>query len=229
MIMKTRFLKFTLGLTCFCSLIMLSACDSSAVPVEPTGCVWVDSISVEFHHAIFNFSGKDCKLDFEKNNISVSDQIEGVYNFMHEMAGNSYINSCNLTWLSSIDTKKCDSSDLDANNARVQLNSINYTSTLYLPDVLEPAPIVRNDCHMHPEDYKHQLIIQIPGISNVIDGSTGTLTWLNTWLGETDSYYSSANHRWDFDCPPSGMTATYTPDLGYLREVYVYNQFIFIY
>ena len=228
--MKTKLLKFTLGITCFCSLIMLSACDSSAIPVAPNGCVWVhDSIYVHFNHPIFIFSGEDCKLDFEKYNFGVSNQIYGVYNFMHEMAGNPDVSSCNLTWLSSISTKKCDSYNLDANNDRVQLDLTNYTSTLYSTDVLEPAPIVRYECQMLPKDYKHQLIIQIPGISNMIDGSTGTLTWLNTWLGETDSYYFSANHRWEFDCPPLGMTATYTPDLGYLREVYVYNQFIFIY
>ena len=228
--MKTKLLKFTLGITCFCSLIMLSACDSSAIPVAPNGCVWVhDSIYVHFNHPIFNFPEEVCKLDFEKYNFGVSNQIYGVYNFMHEMAGNPDVSSCNLTWLSSISTKKCDSYNLDANNDRVQLDLTNYTSNLYSTDILEPAPIVRNDCHMLPKDYKHQLIIQIPGISNMIDGSTGTLTFLNTWLGETDSYYFSANHRWEFDCPSQGMTATYTPDLGYLREVYVYNQFIFIY
>lgn len=228
--MKTKLLKFTLGITCFCSLIMLSACDSSAIPVEPNGCVWVnDSIYVEFHHALFKYPSKDCSLDFEKNNLNVSDSIEGVYNFMHEMAGNPDVSSCNLTWLSSIYTKKCDSYNLESNNARIQLDLTNYYSNLYSTDVLEPAPIVRYDCQMLPEDYKHQLIIQIPGVYNGNDGSTGTLTWLNTWLGETDSYYSSVNHGWDFYCPVQGMTATYTPDFGFLREVYVYNQFLFIY
>lgn len=227
--MKTKILKFTLGLTCIFSLIMLSACDSSAIPVEPNGCIWVhDSISAQFLNARFYYPDKECGLWFEKNGLTELSYIDGVYKFMYNTSINPNIDSCHLTWLSSVYTKKCDSYDLEANNDRVQLNQSNYYTRLYSSDVLEPSPIVRSDCHMIPEDYKHQLVIQIPNVSNAVDGSYGSLTWINTWLGETHSHYSIGNHMWRFNCPAEGIHAAYTPYLGNLREVYVYYQFIYI-
>lgn len=56
-----RFLINQLILTaCICGALFFSACDSSAVPVEPNGCTWVDdSITVIFHDAMLYIPNTD--------------------------------------------------------------------------------------------------------------------------------------------------------------------------
>lgn len=226
--MRTKY-YLILGITSICCLFLLPACDSSAIPVEQNGCAWVtDSISAQFYNAIFCITSDDCKMSFEKNNLDRIDNFEGVYNFMYEVANHCTVDSCKLTWLSSIYTKKCDYNNLEANNERVQLDLNNYYTRLLPTDVIEDAPIVHHDCNMLPENYKHQLVIQIPGVSNSIAGDVGTLTWIKTWLGESNSHFHENVHRWDYNCYPS-MYATYTPDFGCQRNVYVYYQFELIY
>lgn len=226
--MRITLLKTFILITSFCSLFLLNACDSSAIPAEPNGCIWVDdSISVIFNHAEFFIPDKDCKISIEKPTDFLYGPIQGVYNLMHEFETD--YSDCLLTWLSSIYTKKCDNYELDYNNRRLLLDLTNYTSKLYPMDIIETAPLVCADCDMLPEDYKHQLIIQLQNTYNTNDGSYGVLTWTNTWLGETDSYYLANNRLWYFDCPANGMYATYTPYVGYLRNIYVYNTFIYMY
>lgn len=227
--MRTTFLKFKLGLIYIFPIILLSACDSSVIPVEHNGCVWIDdSIGAKFIQANFCIPVEDCKMSFDKNCLQGITDIDGVFNFMHEVATNCIVDSCKLTWLSSIYTKKCDNNDLDANNERLQLDLNNYYTRLFPSDVIERVPIVHHDCNMVPENYKHQLIIQIPGVANTLVGNVGTLTWINTWLGENHAPFHESIHRWDYHCH-SPMYATFTPDYGCQRNVYVYYQFELIY
>ena len=226
--MRLTFSKFINGITGIGYLFLLNACDSNAIPAEPIGCIWVnDSISVQFNHAEFFLPDEDCKVSIELPAAFLSGPVQGVHNLM-QVIGIDY-NDCLLTWISSIYTKKCDHYDLDDNNSRIQLDLSNYTFQLYPNDIIEDAPIVHADCDMIPEDYKHQLIIQLQNVNNTVDGSYGVLTWTNTWIGETDSYFWVNNNLWCFDCPTNGMYATYTPYIGYMRNIYVYNNFIYMY
>ena len=133
-----RFLINQLILTaCICSALFFSACDSSAVPVEPNGCTWVDdSITVIFHDAMLYIPDEDCKLSLDKQGLHPAYPYYGIYNFMNEIANGGYFNTCSFTWISSIFTKKCDISELDENSCRVLLDLTNYTFRLFPSDVL---------------------------------------------------------------------------------------------
>lgn len=222
--MRTKY-YLILGITSICCLFLLPACDSSAIPVEPNGCTWInDSISAQFYYAEFYLPDEECK-EFETQDLSY--YTSGVYNLMHSIDYSGLFTDCSLTWISSIYTKKCDHTYLGTNNSKVQMDLTNYFTMLYPMDVIENSPVVRYDSNMDPDDYKHQLTIQLQDVTNAYDNSKGVLTWTNTWLGLTASHFSSP--LWGFDCPPQGMYASYTPYAGYLRNVYVYDHFVNIY
>lgn len=228
--MRITFYRLALGVIGVLCLFAFPACDSSAIPVEQNGCTWIDdSISAEFDHGQFALLEKDCDRSFDDMDMDWSVPIDGVYNLMHTLETNSSVDTCTLTWISSIYTKKCDNTDLESNNGRVKLDLTNYSSRLYPLNILERSPIVQNDCQTLPEDYKHQLIIQIPHVYNTTDLTHGTLTWIYTWLGETDSNFSENDHMWYFDCGNQEFNATYTPDFGNPRYIYVFNTFQYVY
>lgn len=206
------------------SLFFLASCDDSVFPVAEHGCDWVDdSIAVQFVNAEFYSPKEDCVYPFYNHDWAYESPIIGVYNLLYAISGEMYSHSFKMTWITSIESKRCDAIDNDINNRRIQLDENDYSSYLYPSDLIEASPLVSSTCGFSSQDYKHQLIIQVPDVANEADNSFGTVTWEYVWLAEEDATF--VNPLWTFLCPTNGFPATYTPNYGYTRNIYVYNHF----
>lgn len=204
-------------------LLIMSACDDNIVPVEENGCEWTeDSISVRFYDAMFYPPKAECEYPFECD--LGHEPVEGIYNLMELGNSGVFHSGCEMTWISSIFTKKCESMNPAANESQLTLTIDSLNIRLFSGDLIERSPIVINECGMVADDYKHQFIIRAPNVINNATNEMGTLTWTYTWLGEENSFLGT--RLWSFNCPPDGFYATFTPYCGYYRNIYVYNEFI---
>lgn len=205
-------------------LLIMSACDDNIVPVEENGCEWTeDSISVQFYNAMFYLPNAECEYPFECD-LGQDEPVVGIYNLIDLANSDVFSHGCDMTWISSIFTKKCESMNPAANESQLTLTIDSLNIRLFSNDLIERSPIVINECGMVTDDYKHQFIIRAPHVINNVTNELGTLTWTYTWLGEENSFLGST--LWSFDCPQEGLYATFTPDYGYYRNIYVHNNFI---
>lgn len=202
----------------------MSACDDDIVPVEENGCEWTeDSISVRFYNAMFYLPNAECEYPFEYD-LGQDEPVVGIYDLIELSNSGVFHSGCEMTWISSIFTKKCESMNPAANESQLTLTIDSLDIRLFRDDIIERSPIVINECGMVADDYKHQFIIRAPHVINNATNEMGTLTWTYTWLGEENSFSDST--LWSFECPQEGLYATFTPDFGYYRNIYVHNNFI---
>lgn len=95
-------------------------------------------------------------------------------------------------------------------------------------DCIIEAPLISNGHGVEYSDLKHDLTIQIFGVTNDLDNTQGRLTWTCSWVGNSaPSNYDSNSHIWYFEYPSGGLMATYIPDAGNPRHIYVHDQFEF--
>lgn len=222
--MSTIFKHCCLAAIGLSSLLALSACDGDVVPVAENGCIWVDdSIPAQFLYAEFYPPKADCDPCFENQCWESGTPIVGVYNLLYNITQGLYSQDFVMTWVTSIDTKKCDNSDLDENSQRIHFYPNNYIQLLSANDVIATSPVVHNSCGFSLDDYKHQLIIQIPDAYNECTGTVGTITWTHMWIGDENAPFVDPN--WQFECPSDGLHSSFTPQYGQDRHIYVYYEF----
>ncbi len=210
-------------------MFIVQSCDNTSIPVDERGCDWVeDSISAVFINASLYPASDDCDMPFYSSDWEVTSPISGIYELMNDISNGtmSSFHEVKFSWITSIYTRKCDYIHQERNSSRVELDENNYNTRLFALDLLEYSPLLLEANEVLPEDYKHQLVIQVPHVLNEYNMSEGTLTWTNTWLaGENISIVSNV---WGFECPINGMYATFTPDFGYERYIYINGSFTYI-
>ena len=207
-----------------CCLLGFSACDGGAVPEAENGCIWVaDSIPAQFLYAEFYPPQSNCEPCFENQCWDNELSIEGVYELLYNIENGLYSHDFVATWITSIDTKKCDNLNLNDNNQKIRFTSNDYTQYINSYDIISNSPLVQYSCGFSFDEYKHQLIIQIPDAYNECTDSYGTITWTYLWLGEENAPVTDPN--WQFEFPVNGLRASYAPNIGNDRSVYLYDEF----
>lgn len=134
-----------------------------------------------------------------------------------------------LTWTASVSTKTCSASSYPSQTLVFTQND--YWGRLFRPsneDMIECAPLIQG-FEITADDIKHELVFQLTGVTNTFDNSIGTITWTKTWEGQNEADFTDAPYNvWEFYFGSEPLKGTYTPNAGYPRYIYMYNQFVYI-
>ena len=223
--MKISSLKYLGYALCVFSIFSFSACDQDLEGAIPQyDCIWRDSISLQFIGAMLYAPRYWCDPSVEEQfffpnppeDELLSDGIYNLFESYHEE------NPITLSWITSIYTKECKSLYPSAISDTKQLTQDDYHWRMQANDELHEVAHINSINNIGLADYKHQLVIQMYNVQ-ALNGLTGTITWSETWLGETESFYT--NNLWQFNCLPYGLLGTFTPDSDYPRWIYIHDHF----
>lgn len=216
---------FILGLFC----VLLQNCRLvdiiPHITVPTYSCLWQDLCHVQFNSVQLNLPGTDCATPFYNHimanqypSMSCNDLVEQLFFYQND--------SIQINWTTSVVDKECLTSTDPKITRTYNLNNFYHEWQYY--DYIMEAPLITAGFGVNYSDLKHELTIQIFGVTNDYDNSQGRITWTKTWIGNSaPSNYNSNNNTWDFEFPNGGLTATYTPDAGSPRHIYVHDQFEF--
>ena len=214
-------------LSLFCLLLQNCRVVDNVIPPSPPtySCIWQDLCHVQFNSVQFNLPGVDCTTPFSNFLMSMHNP----YTSCHDLVDNlgSYHNdSIQINWTTSVVDKECISGTEPRITRTYNLHNFNHDWQYY--DYIREAPLINAGYDINYSDLKHELTIQIFGVTNEFDNSQGRITWTKTWIGNNSpSNYNSSNNTWNFEFPSGGVKGTYTPDAGSPRHIYVHDQFEF--
>lgn len=205
--------------------LLFSSCDTDQPPLTPTyNCVWVDSVKVAIADVKLNKpSEEDCEYLFREGCQYMEEPHIGIYHLFEEIESGECSCETEFSWVSSVYTKECERLQPSLISRTLYMDDNNYTSFLTYQDRILYAPIVRTGNGIDREDYKHQMVIKVHNVYNSYDNSTGTVSWVYTWLGMTESTFS--NNTWCFYTPQDGLYGTFIPDYGFPRYIYYHDSF----
>lgn len=211
------------------SIILLPSCSGAIGNVAPThNCIWRDSISAQFINVKLFYPSYDCdptvteQFDWSPN----YEYEDNIYDFFTTVNQSNDVTPMTLSWITSVYSKKCSSQTPSTTSKTLQITLDDYQSRLTYDDLIEGVHII-NQCHnINLNDYKHQLVIQQHDVSEPNNSSvTGTITWVNTWLGTNESELN--NGLWTFNFPFYGVRGVFVPNQGMGRYIYVGDEYGF--
>lgn len=188
-------------------------------------CIWQDLCHVQFNSVQFNLPDINCTTPFSNFIMSVNYPYTSCHNLFDNLG--SYQNdSIQINWTTSVVGKEC----ITGTEPRITrtYNLQNFYHDWQYYDYIREAPLINAGYDINYSDLKHELTIQIFGVTNDYDNSQGRITWTKTWIGNNlPSNYNSSNNTWYFEFPSGGLMGTYTSDSGSPRHIYVHDQFEF--
>ena len=210
------------------AVILLSGCTDSwplIPPPQQYSCYWNEQCSAHFIDPILELPDMSCDTVFNNPAISMFFPASSFYNLMPDayLSSTSY---CSFIWTASVYMKSCTSNSEPTH--QIALTSSNYLGRLfqgYYGDLIDGSPLLNNFAGLTYYDVKHQLTFIIHNVQNILDGSTGTITWKREWLGDNASELESHHTDWYFYFPPYALKGSYSPYHGERRYIYVHNQF----
>lgn len=218
-----------IGLLLVC---LLAGCTDSLIPYStPTyNCFWGTYGEAQLVSAKLYLPGIDCEYPFDNNMLEWEFPEDiSLYDYLSYLQGGiyQYMRDFEITWTTKVYEKKCDvSSDQSQQRKWWFANGIVYDDLhLNYNDIIVNSPLTDPYGSISYQDLEHELVIRLFNITNEDDGSVGTLTWTKNWIGYESSNYQNQDLPWEFYFPTDGVMGTFTPNEGYTRYIYVYNQF----
>lgn len=188
-------------------------------------CLWNDLCHVQFNSVQLNLPGTNCEMPFYSSAMAIDYPCTSFYDLVDHIIFYQS-DSIQINWNASVSGKDC--SVGDSTTAKRCYNRDNFYHEWQYSDYIMEAPLITAGLGINYSDLKHELTIQIFGVTNDYDGSHGHLAWSYNWVGnDFPSFYNSSNNTWYFEFPNGGLKGTYTPDGDYPRQIYVHNQFEF--
>ena len=209
--------------------VLLQNCrvvDSIPYSTPTYSCIWQSVCHVQFNSVHLSLPGIDCAMPFYNGLMSCNYPYASCNDLVGQI-GNYQNDGIQINWTTTVDTKECRSGDkADTTSTYNQYNFYSkWQSNNYITEALQ----ITDGFDVNLSDLKHELTIQIWGVTNDYDGTQGLISWRYSWLGNNaPSNYDSNNNTWYFEFPNGGLKGTYTPYGDYPRQVYVHDQFEFL-
>ena len=228
--------KILIMLMSILNFIGCDAIDNYIPQVQSCSCNWNSSTTVKLVYPQLLLPTTSCEQPFTGGDLDFIFPATSFYDIMSDMPLFNYytIDQCKFSWVASVVGKQCisgtpptDSVNLDQNDFGYRLYSAQNMGYNYVGDVLMEAPM-NHPYDISRSDMKHTLTFQLFNVYNSFDGTTGTLTWTNSWIGENGSLYISDGNCWEFYFRTDGIYGSYNPTSGQTRYIYVHNQFDFL-
>ena len=227
----SKFFRIYVRLLCLsCLCVIMFGCEDILPYTPPTySCMWTSGDWVaQFANVSMELPGVEC--DFNNTSLNLIFPYTSCYDLQYdaENRGLQYsISGWYSSWETSVYGKTCQDPDVQLVTQYWQPNNFptHLTYTWDYRDFIENPHSLISGYGVDTTDLMHKLTIQLYGVENTWNGSTGTLTWTKTWLGFRSSDFIHNEYVWVFYLPYHGWKATFTPYSNYSREIYVHDQF----